>query len=712
MLPWFRSGLNAIFRRSRWEREMNEELKFHIENRAEELERSGTPHAEALRRARVEFGGMESYKERCRDASGAAWIDELTRNLRYTGRSIRKRPGFAVVAVLSLALGIGANAAVFSLLKNLILTPLPVRDPKGLHLVVLSTARGRLPVLSYPMLKQLRDNFDIFSDVLGSSGAPMEVSVGDRTENANVSYVTGNYFESLGVQPALGRLIIPDDDAGAGLEVAVLSHQAWHSLFAGDPAGVSRTLKIGRIGKYVYRVIGVAPPEFLGTSRASSPDIYIPMNTAARHFAPWLPRNGLGIGTMVRLKPGVSEPAAQTILREGWPRFSPPRRNGDRSRPEYTMLEDGSAGHSAAKNEFSAAVVALMGLVAVVLLIACANLATLLLVRSASQTGEMSIRRALGASRAQLVRQWLTESLVIALVGGLAGLLMAASIAKALLSFLPEEDRGYLTFRPDGTLLLFTAALTLAAGFFFGLLPALRASKADPGPALCRASRSVTARGQLSEWLLAAQLAACLVLVTGAVLFARTLWSLNSSDIGFDRKNVVYAQANFMKAGYSQVQVASAAQQIVETIAHSPHIASVSMGLPPILVNLTLSGFAVVPGYNYADGEENAVYFGFVAPRYFETLSIPIIAGRDFNEHDRTAASGHPLIVNESFVRHYFQGRNPLGQSVTITTVSVVPEIPRFHVKSSASSRPARETTSASHRKTSHIFRCHPTSRT
>jgi predicted permease len=258
-------------------------------------------------------------------------------------------------------------------------------------------------------------------------------------------------------------------------------------------------------------------------------------------------------------------------------------------------------------------------------------------------------------------------------MGGLAGLFAADWITKALLSFVPKPDRAYLAFEPDYEILLFTAALTLAAGFLFGLLPALRASRADLGPAMGRASRSVTRQRDFSEWLLAAQLAACLVLVTGAVLFSRTLWNLNTSAIGFDRKNVVYAspsQSDFVRAGYSQVQVGAAMQQIVESIARSPHIASVSMGLPPILVDLTLSGFALVPGYDYADGEENAVYFGRVAPRYFETLSIPIIAGRDFNEHDRTSAAGHPMIVNESFVRHYFQGRNPLGQSVTITNTS------------------------------------------
>lgn len=549
MRSWLRSGFQMIFRRSGWEREMNDELQFHIESRAEELRRSGAADEEALRQARLEFGGVESYKERCREASGAAWADEFARNLQYAGRSIKKRPGFAIVAVLSLALGIGANTAVFNLLRNLLLSPLPVRDPNGLHIVVLSTARGSARVLSYRMLEKLRDNFPIFSDVFGSTcGAKRQVTAGAQTEDARVCSVTGNYFDSLGVRPALGRLIVPDDDAGAGLEVAVLSDRAWHSLFAGDVGGVSRTLKIGN---YVYRVIGVVPPEFLGTDRAFPPDIYIPMHSGARNFAPWILRSGMGIRTMARLKPGVPKVAAQNTLREGWLRLSAPRSNGDRSRPDYMVLEDGSAGYSEVRHQFSTAVVALMGLVAVVLLIACANLATLLLIRSEAQADETSIRTALGASRAQLVRQWLTECLVLALLGGVTGFVAAAWITKALLYFVPETDRSYLSFHPDCTILLFTAALTLTAGFFFGLLPALRASHVDTGPPLRRASRSATGRGRLSECLLGAQLAACLVLVTAAVLFAHTLWNLNTSELGFDR-NVVYAnsqQSDFTRGG-------------------------------------------------------------------------------------------------------------------------------------------------------------------
>jgi predicted permease len=291
----------------------------------------------------------------------------------------------------------------------------------------------------------------------------------------------------------------------------------------------------------------------------------------------------------------------------------------------------------------------------------------------------MSIRVALGASRGQLVRQWMTECLFLALIGGLAGLLAAAWITKILLYFVPEADRTYLAFHADARVLLFTAALTMVAGLLFGLLPALHASNVDTDSAMRRYSRSVTGRGRVSEWLLAGQVAACLVLVTGAILFARTLWNLNTVAPGFDRRSVAYASPNFNGAGYPRDRIPAAMQQVMESISRLPHIASVSMGLPPILVGGTLWGFAVVPDYTYAPDEVNTVYFTSVNPGYFETLSIPIVAGRDFGERDRLPASGHAMIVNDSFVRHYFHGRDPVGQSVAITntTAGGIPAPPR-----------------------------------
>jgi predicted permease len=243
-------------------------------------------------------------------------------------------------------------------------------------------------------------------------------------------------------------------------------------------------------------------------------------------------------------------------------------------------------------------------------------------------------------------------------------------MTRVLLYFIPEADRGYLSFHPDGKLFLFIAAITLAAAFLFGLVPALRASQADLAPVLRGAARSLTSRRRFSELLLVGQVAACVVLVAGAIMFVRTLWKLNTGNVGFDRKNVVYAnpnQSEFVRAGYSRDRIAAAMDEVVGTIGRSPHVARVSMGLPPILVGGTLSGFALVPGYRYADGEENAVYFGSVAPGYFETLSIPLIAGRDFEERDRLPSAPRVMIVNENFVRHYFQGRSFLGQTVTIT---------------------------------------------
>jgi predicted permease len=600
-------------------------------------------------------------------------MDELRRNLRYASRSMRKRPGFTAVAVLSLALGIGANAAIFSLMKNLMLSPLPVRDPNGLKLVSLSTSRGSTLILSYEMIEKLRDNFPMFSALCGATGTKRDITVGDRTEYGAVSAVTGNFFETLGIRPALGRLISAEDDrAGSGADVAVLSYATWKRLFAGDPHAITLALKIGNS---LYRIIGVAPPEFLGVSRANPSAVYVPLQSAAQHFSPWILRGGLGIATLARLKPGVSLDAAQRALREGWPRLNQVRRSADHSRPSYLFLEDGSEGLSFIRNDFSRGVLTLMGLVSVVFLIACANLATLLFVRGAGRASEMSVRVALGASRAQLVRQWMTECLVLAQLGGAAELLTAAWISRVLLYyFVPQSDRAYLAFHADARVLLFTGALTVAAGVLFGFLPALRASRVNIDSAMRHHSRAVIGRGRVSAWLLAGQLAACLVLVVGAILFARTLWNLNTNAIGFDRKSLAYANPDFNKSHFPRDRIPAAMQQAMDAISRSPHVARVSMGLPPILIGGTLWSFASVPGYNYAPEEENTVYTTWVSPGYFETLSIPIVAGRDFDQRDLATVPGRAMIVSESFVRHYFNARNAVGQTVTLNPGTPVPQ--------------------------------------
>jgi len=312
-----------IFRRSRWERETSEELQFHLEQRAEDLARSGVPREEARRRARLEFGGVEGYRERCREARGARWIDELARNLVYAGRSMRKSPGFTAVAVLSLALGIGANAAVFSLLHRLMLTTLPVRDPAGLYQVVVISSSGTHYRMPYPKFEMLRDNFNLFDPLFVWHNNRLDLTAGDRNQLAQVTFVTGNYFDTLGLRPALGRLLTSQDQQARATEIAVISYGLWQTVFAGDPGVVGRSLKLREA---TFQVIGVAPPGFFGIEPGAAPDVYLPLHAVERFTPGLLQRPGVYVShVMARLKREVPLATAQVALREGWPRLAEPQ---------------------------------------------------------------------------------------------------------------------------------------------------------------------------------------------------------------------------------------------------------------------------------------------------------------------------------------------------------------------------------------------------
>jgi predicted permease len=655
-----------IFRRWRWEEETGDEIRFHIERRAEDLERSGVPREEALRRARLEFGGVEGYKERCREARGARWIDEARRNLVYAFRSMRRSPGFVAVAVLSLALGIGANAAVFGLLHKLLLIRLPVHDPEGLYHVVLSTVRRAHPRLSYPKFEMLRDNFDLFSAQFAWGAFGREVSVEDRREFVRTAVVTGAYFDSLGLRPALGRLLTPQDERARGAEAAVISHALWQNWFAGDPGVVGRSL---RVGPEAFQIAGVAPPGFTGLEPGFATDVYLPLHAAERFNPGVLQREGnLWMHTMVRLKPGAPLDTAQTVLREKWAQLDEPMRlkRRDNSRPEFLVLEDGSRGLSPVRREFSRAVLVLMALVAAVFLIACANLATLLFVRGSGRAREMTIRLAMGAGRAHLVRQWMTECLLLSLLGGAAGLLLARWITALLLLFVAPVDRSWLQFQASPAVLVLTITLTLAAGFLFGLLPAIRASRIHPEMLARAHSASLLGRrGRLAELVLAGQLAASLVLVVGAALFVRTLWNLNSAFGGFDRKTSVYGVANWNRARFPRDRASAGMSDALGRVRLSPHMAAASLGMPPIVFGGSGGwSWVTVPGYTLAPGEDNVGFGVTVAPGYFRSLGIPLLAGRDFEERDRARGAQRVVIVNDKVARHYFAGKDAVGQRI------------------------------------------------
>lgn len=658
-----RSFATMVLYRSRWEKDLRDEFEFHIEERAAALERTGLTRDEALGRARREFWRLEAAKEDCREARGARWIDEVSRNLTCARRSIRQHPGFAVVAVLSLAVGIGANLAVFGVLHQLALSTLPVRDPGALYHIVSKQPSRIAYVIPFPKFAAIRDNFDLFT-LFGWGGFERPVTIGESLENRYVLGVTGNYFETLGVQPALGRLFDSRDETDAVADVAVISHSLWRSAFGEQMDLLGRKIDIE--GK-IFNIAGVAPAGFHGFEPGNPAEIYLTLHGWQRLSPNALKGPGLNwFHPVARLKPGVSIDDARAVVRDRWTEFDdayrkPFMRNGR----EVLLLERAGHGFSEAAQQFTPTLVVLMGLVAVVFLIACANVATLLFVRGADRIREMSIRLALGASRAQLVRQWLTECMLLAVGGGLAGIIAARWITDALLLFVSDAERTRLRFDPDQTTVLVTLALSLAAGLACALLPAIKATATAPDAALRAYSGTPARRGAVAELVLAAQLAASLVLIIGGTMFARTLWNLNNADPGFDRRSVVYALPQFSRM--PRDQRAAAIETVIARLRQSPLVEAASMGDAPMLWAGGGWNFVFdVAGYTLADGEDNTTWGSGVAAEYFETLGMRLVAGRNFAESDRPKNNelAKVIIINERMARHYFAGRDPIGQFI------------------------------------------------
>jgi predicted permease len=669
MWPRLRSFATMIFRRSRWERDLRDEFDFHLQERADAFEREGLARGEAISRARIEFRRMETAKEECREARGARWVDETSRNLTWALRSVRQHPGFSSVAVISLALGISANLAVFGVLHRLLLTTLPVRDPGSLYQIGIVSSGQTRYTHSYGRFQFIADNFDIFTPLFGWGGFNRIVSVDGARLNKYVVAVTGNFFDTLGVTPFLGRLFDAHDDQQKTGDLVVIGHQLWRSAYSEDPAIVGRKIEVAG---QVYSIAGVTPPTFVGFEPGVPVDVYLNRYGWERLQPNAFTAPGLQwFHTVGRLKPGVSPAAAQTMLRERWPAVDDAiRLRFKRNSHDILIMQPGGNGYSSARLEFSLPLIVLMGLVGAVLLIACANVATLLFVRGADRVREMSIRLALGASRPQLIRQWLTECMLLAVAAGIAGSAAARWITDGLLLFVSEGDRDWLRFDTNMATVLVTFGLTLAAGLACGLLPAFKVTATAPDAALRAHGSTAARRGGIAQLVLAAQLAASLVLIVGGTMFARTLWNLNNVDPGFDRRSVVYAEPDFGRSAIARAEQGATMESIVERLRRSPLIEAASMGDAPMV--WADGGWAFVydvPGYTLSPGEDNTVWGNFAQTGYFATLGMRLVAGREFTEQDRPRNNNEfskVIIINERMARHYFAGRDPIGQFIRI----------------------------------------------
>jgi predicted permease len=598
-------------------------------------------------------------------------------DLRHALRALRRNPGFTVVAILTLALGIGANSTIFSLVNGVLLKPpIGVRDPARVVSIYTSDySSGPYGTTSYPDFQAVRAETAIFSAVAVYELRPLALALGDRAEMITGQLVSGEFFPMLGTRPAAGRLLIPADaGAGGGEAVAVISHGLWLRRFAGDPAIAGREL---RLNGRAFRVVGVAPAGFTGLLRAVVTDVWLPV-TAGPLLDPGsdeLANPGARSFLMAaRLRAGVTVPRARqqlaAVARARFEAFPDAWATVTGAGRALTVLPEAEARVPPQARTLSLGASALLLVaMAMVLLIACANIANLLLARASRRRREMAVRVSLGAARHQIVRQLLVESMLLAVLGAAAGLALAGWITGAITTLalpgVPVTLR--LDLGLDGRVLGFTAVVALLTGLAFGLLPALRASRSDVVSALkgdvggVARSRRLGLRGGL----VVTQVAVSLVLLVTAGLFVRSLTRAETVDPGFDESGTALITFDLASSGYAEGQGQAFYNDLLERVRALPGVRSATLAQAVPLATCCNRRGTRIEGYAARPGESTEVNWNIVATDYFRTLRIPFVLGRDFTERDRADA---PLvaIVNEAFVRKYWPGRSPLGRRIDL----------------------------------------------
>jgi len=588
-------------------------------------------------------------------------METLFHDLRFGFRRLVKTPGFAIIAVLSLALGIGANTAIFSLVNLILFRPLPVANPQEVVSVSPVGKDGALAAFSYPNYIDFRDRNEVLSGLLVSRFVVVSMSRNGNNEKVWGNLVTGNYFDVLGVKPALGRSFLPEEDkTRLSHPVVVISHSLWQTRFGGDPSVVDSDVLINGMK---FKVIGVAPAGFKGTEVIYTPDIYAPFATQK-----WIEpesdyldkRDESNMFAVGRLKPGVSVAQAEASLNLLAAQLAKDFPNEN----EGMMIEVIPPGFVVPqfRNAMLGVSAALMGLVALVLLIACANLANLLLARASERGKEIAIRLSIGAGRARIVRQLLTESIMLAVAGGLVGIALAGWIIDSIMALKPPIAIPItLELHVDWRVLIFSMIVSVITGVLFGLVPALQATKPDLIPALKdAASQSGVHRSLLRNSLVVAQIAVSLLLLIAAGLTLRALQRLRVMNPGFNPENVLMMNFDLKLQGYQTDAGAQLRKQLLNRVESLPGAQSASItGFMPLSMNY--SGTAIlIEGRPQERGVNapSAMQAG-VGLKYFETIGTPLVAGRDLTEQDQEGKT-RSAVVNETFVRKFFPGANPI----------------------------------------------------
>ncbi len=672
--------LRSIFRRNRVEQELQEEMACHLDLRIRQEMDRGASEKDARVAALRAMDGMTFHQEQCRDARRIRFIETLLQDLRYALRQLRLSPGFTVVAVLSLALGIGANTAIFQLFDAVSLRNLPVSRPQELYKIDMGdqAMRGgrsdsRSARLTYALWEEVAARQQAFTGVFAWSATRFNLAPAGEVRFAEGLYVSGGLFRSLGVAPALGRLFTTaDDQTNCGNPGAVLSYAFWQRDFAGDPRALDRKVTLdGRS----FPVIGVTAPRFFGLEVGHRFDVAIPLCAdtlmADDHQGRIPVRSAWWLSMMGRLKPGWTEARANAHLqaispgimqatvpssyRPGWARSYLANRFG---------AEQAGGGLSGLRAQYEEPLVLLLAATGLVLLIACANLANLLLARGGAREREIAVRLAIGSSRIRLVRQFLTESLLLAVLGASVGVLLAQTMSRSLVAFLSTaNDPVFVALPLDAKVLGFTAVVAVATCLLFGLTPALRATQIAPGDALRAGGRSIMSAGRrlgVRRVLVATQVALSLVLLFGALLFAGSLRKLMTVNPGFRPEGVLSADLDFTALHYNDARCTELRRSLLDRLSARPNITSMA---EVAIMPLSGSGWADevrLPSYGLGQRGKNSM-FNRVGPGYFRTLGTQLIAGRDFDSRD-TLSAPPVAIVNQAFARTIFDGANPIGR--------------------------------------------------
>ncbi|HKP27792.1 MAG TPA: ABC transporter permease [Gemmatimonadales bacterium] len=670
-MSWSRR-LRNLFRPEGLSHDIDREMAFHLSEKADELEARGMSRPDAEREARKRFGHRGTMRENTREVDVLGWLESLVADARYAFRALRANPGFTTVAVLSLGLGIGANTAIFSLVNAVILRALPIERSEELVRVVNTGGNGDF---TNPIWEGLRDTPGMESYfAYGSTG--FNLATGGEVRNASGAWVSGSMFPALRVRPVAGRLLEPSDDRRGCSGVAVVSEGFAAREFGGAANAVGQ--KVTLQGK-PFELIGVVEPGFFGMEVGEQTAIYAPIcsiqlvasepNVLDRRSRWFLsvygrrhPENGLEAEQALLKR--VSPPIFAATIPPNW---SP----ADQKEYETMLLtvQDAAGGFSGLRSTYKDALFVLLVVVATVLVIGCANVANLLLARAAARQHELAVRLAIGAGRWRLVRQMLTESLMLAFAGGIAGLLFARWASALLVRFFStRRDAVFLDLTLDGRVLLFSIAAAFLTGLLFGLIPAWRASRVDPQSAMKAQGRGVTrgSRFALGRALVAGQVALSLVLIVAAGLLMGSFRKLVTMDPGFRREGVLLVSMNLANTGWPEPQRRATHRQILDRLRDMPGVKQAGASYTTPLSNSSWNDRIAVPGYAPSSGRDSTVMFNAVSEGWFATMGTDLVAGRDFGPADGTGAQ--VVVVNETLAKKFFPGESPLGRIVTVVT--------------------------------------------